>query len=38
MESLFKYKYYEIGYAELSEKVSIFKKYRLLKIFFLKKK
>ena len=33
MKSLFKYKCYEIGYAELSEKVTVFKKYLLLKKF-----
>ena len=31
MESLFKYKGYETGYAELSEKVNVFKKNLLLK-------
>ena len=30
----FQYKCYEIGYAELSEKVTVFKKYLLLKKFF----
>ena len=34
MKSLFKYKYYEIGQAELSEKVIVFKKYLLLKQLF----
>ena len=34
MKSLFKYKYYEIGQAELSEKVTVFKKYLLLKQLF----
>ena len=33
MESLFKYKCYEIGYAELSEKMTFFKKYLPLKRF-----
>ena len=33
MESLFKNKCYEIVYAELSEKVTIFNKYLLLKSF-----
>ena len=32
-ESVFKYKCYETGYAELSEKVTVFKKYK--KKFFL---
>ena len=37
MESLFKYKCYEIGYAELSERVTVFKNYLLLKkLFFWK--
>ena len=31
MESLFKYKCYETGYAELSEKVAVTKKFLLLK-------
>ena len=34
MKRLFKFKCYEIGYAELSEKVTVFKKYLLLKKFF----
>ena len=34
MESLSKYKSYEISYAELSEKLTVFKKYLLLKTFF----
>ena len=33
MDSLFKYKCYETGYAELSEKETVFKKYLLLKKF-----
>ena len=37
MESPFKYKCYENGYTELSEKFTVFKKYLLLKkIFFWK--
>ena len=34
MESLSKYKGYEIVYAELSEKVTVYKKYLLLRKFF----
>ena len=34
MESLFKYKCFEIGHAKLSEKVIVFMKYMLLKKFF----
>ena len=37
MESLFKCKSYEIDYAELSEKVTVFKKYLLLKSSFYEK-
>ena len=33
MERLFKHKYYKIGYAELWEKVSFYKKYMVLKRF-----
>ena len=34
MESLSKYTYFEIGCIELLEKVSVFKKYHLVKKFF----
>ena len=38
MESLFKYKCFEIGDAKLSEKVIVFMKYMLLKkVFHLKR-
>ena len=38
-KSLFKYKCYEIGYAVLSENVTVFKKYLLhKKLFFLKRR
>ena len=36
IETVFKYKYY--GYAELSEKVAVVKKYLLLKMFFFGKR
>ena len=34
MESLPKYTYFEIGCTELLEKVTVFKKYHLVKKFF----
>ena len=37
MKSLFKYECYETGFAELPEKVTLFKKHLVLKMYFFGK-